>query len=140
MNERGTAMVELALVMPLLLVMVLGTVDVGRSVVAHLALEEAVHETAMFASYHGGELTDTPAQTVLIATSSTDSITIDPAAVTITCSTGVGQLASLETVRVDVTHVVTPITPFANLLYPTGIHLSASAEGKVFSSNCLATP
>ena len=140
MNERGTAMVELALVMPLLLIMVLGTVDIGRSVVAHLALEEAVHETAMFASYHGGDSPDTVAQTVLVATSSTDSITVDPAAVTVACSPGVGQLSGLETVRVDITHVVTPITPFANLIYPTGIHLTASAEGKVFSTNCLGTP
>lgn len=45
----GQALVELALVLPILVTLLLGTVDVGRIIFAYIALEEAVQEGASYA-------------------------------------------------------------------------------------------
>jgi Flp pilus assembly protein TadG len=49
-RQRGQALVELALVLPILVVLLLGTVDVGRVIFAFIALEEAVQEGAAYAA------------------------------------------------------------------------------------------
>ena len=49
-HDRGQALVEAALVIPLLLLVLMGVVDVGRVLFAYVALEEAVHEGASYAA------------------------------------------------------------------------------------------
>ncbi|HEY5486532.1 MAG TPA: TadE/TadG family type IV pilus assembly protein [Candidatus Limnocylindrales bacterium] len=61
MKRRGTgqALVEFALVLPLFLFLVFGTIDLGRGVWAMDAASHAASEAARFAIVHGGSNTDT---------------------------------------------------------------------------------
>ena len=49
-GERGTAILEMALLLPVLLLVVLGTIDFGRAVYVHNALANAARDGARFAS------------------------------------------------------------------------------------------
>ena len=48
-RRRGAALVETALAVPLLLLLVFGTVDLGRVLFGHLTLQHAVREAGRFA-------------------------------------------------------------------------------------------
>jgi Flp pilus assembly protein TadG len=50
-RSRGQALVEAAMVLPILLLLVMGVIDVGRIIFAHLALQEATQEGAIYAAY-----------------------------------------------------------------------------------------
>jgi len=49
-GERGANLVEMALVLPLLLMLLMGVVDVGRAFYSYVTLTNAVREGARFAS------------------------------------------------------------------------------------------
>jgi Flp pilus assembly protein TadG len=49
--SRGQAAVETALVLMIIMLLALGTFDLGRGIAAHLALTEATQEGAMYAGY-----------------------------------------------------------------------------------------
>ena len=142
MNERGASAVEMALLMPILLLMVLGLVDFGRAVLAHMAIEEAAQEGAMFAAYHGTDAGDTSADIVNAVRMSTSSVTIAAGDVAVVCSAKAGgdQLAAFPTVTVTISTSIAPITPLVSSWLPGGIPLAAEASGNVFTQVCLATP
>lgn len=50
-SRRGQAAVETALVLMIILLLALGTFDLGRGIAAHQALTEATQEGAMYAGY-----------------------------------------------------------------------------------------
>jgi Flp pilus assembly protein TadG len=50
-REDGVAAVEMALVMPVLLLLVLGIIDVGRLVSTQVAVQDAAQEGALFAAF-----------------------------------------------------------------------------------------
>jgi hypothetical protein len=53
-HDRGQALVETALILPLFLVLLLGIVDMGRAVWATTSLASAAREAARYAIVHGG--------------------------------------------------------------------------------------
>ncbi len=57
-RSRGQALVEFALVIPLFLALVMGTLDMGRVVWAGNSLASAAREGARFAIVHGGAGSD----------------------------------------------------------------------------------
>lgn len=54
-RESGQSLVESALVIPLILLMFMGSLDVGRLLFAYIALEEAVQEGATYGSHSTGQ-------------------------------------------------------------------------------------
>ncbi len=52
-GDAGQSLVEFALMLPVLLLLMVGTVDVGRGFQAYVALGDAVRETARQAAVHG---------------------------------------------------------------------------------------
>lgn len=58
-QERGTALVEFALVLPLLVIVCLGTIDFGRAYARWNAVKNAAREGAAFVQLHPGQLTST---------------------------------------------------------------------------------
>lgn len=50
-SARGQSLVELALVLPILLILLVGTIDVGRLLFASVAMEEAAQEGALYAAF-----------------------------------------------------------------------------------------
>ncbi len=55
---RGQSMVELALIMPLLALILVGTVDLGRAFFAYNRLTNVVKEGAIFGVYYPAQITD----------------------------------------------------------------------------------
>ena len=53
-HPRGQALVEFALVLPILVLLLTGFFDLGRVVLAHDSLSHAAREAARFAIVHGG--------------------------------------------------------------------------------------
>ncbi len=49
LNCKGIAFIELAIVLPLILLLIIGTVDVGRALIAYLELTRVVYEGARLA-------------------------------------------------------------------------------------------
>lgn len=50
-SELGLALVEFALILPLLLTLALGAVDLGRGLISYVELEQAAQEGAIFGSF-----------------------------------------------------------------------------------------
>ena len=52
--ERGQALLEFALILPIFVVAILGMIDVGRAIWANNAVANAAREAARYAAVHGG--------------------------------------------------------------------------------------
>jgi Flp pilus assembly protein TadG len=55
-DSRGQALVEFALILPILVFLLTGFFDIGRVVLAHDALSHAAREAARYAIVHGGSV------------------------------------------------------------------------------------
>ncbi len=51
-RERGQSMIELAMSITVLMVLLAGTIDLGRAFIAWLAMRDAAQEGASYASFH----------------------------------------------------------------------------------------
>lgn len=51
-NRRGTAAVELAVVLPVMMLLVLGCIDLGRAVSVHIVLSNAARTAAEYGATH----------------------------------------------------------------------------------------
>ena len=54
-GERGAALVEFAIVLPLMVVLVFGTIDIGRAYMAWNQVKGAAREGAAYAQFHPNE-------------------------------------------------------------------------------------
>jgi Flp pilus assembly protein TadG len=54
-DQRGAALVEFALCLPVLTILVFGVIDVGRAYVLLESLQNAAHEAAAYAAVHPGQ-------------------------------------------------------------------------------------
>ena len=80
MRERGQSLVELALLLPVLLIILLGLLDLGRAYYVSVALEDMAAEGAAFAAVqpNPGDLSEVQARA---AGASTGLVRIEPGAV-----------------------------------------------------------
>lgn len=51
-NEKGQSLLELAICLPMLAILLLGTLDLGRAFLTAIAMEDGVGEAALFASIY----------------------------------------------------------------------------------------
>ena len=117
-RARGQSLVELALVTPILLVLLLGAVDMGRLFYAEIAVTNAAREGAMVAassptSFVGGAACDASTNAVTCAATREGQggfVTVSPADVAMTCSPSCTK-AYGTTVTVTVTGHFQVITP-----------------------------
>ena len=56
-RERGAALVEFAIVVPLLLLLVFGAMDIGRLYFIQVSMSEAAQEGALYATFEPGDHT-----------------------------------------------------------------------------------
>lgn len=127
-RDRGAALMEAALVIPLLLLLVLGIADLGRAFAAQITLQDAVSEGALFG-------TKTPDDYALIRQRVEDSadVTLAPEDITVDCPTP-------KTVHVSATHDIEMIT-FVGRWFGTEITVTPEAVGTVItSSTCSPSP
>ena len=123
--ERGAAVVELAFVLPLLLLLVLGITDFSRALLTNITVVEAAQEGALYASYFPGG--DVPQRVV----DSVDDIALTPGDVT----TAIDLTACAATVTVDHDYPMT--TPVGKLFLGDTITLSHAVTSTIFAAGCV---
>ena len=122
-GERGSAAVEFALLLPVLLLIVFGIIDFGRALNAQETLTQAAREGARLAALNQPDVTG---RTQSAATG------LSPVGVTVTpCPVGAGPEVS-ATVKVSyLFHFVTPIGAVAGLVGGKGLGspITLTAQG-----------
>jgi Flp pilus assembly protein TadG len=112
-RQRGQAIAEFAIVIPLLFLMLVGLVDVGRIVYINNALAQGAREGARWGAVQGRA--SSPAGLISVADEVKTRMTAVPnPTVTVTCDRLVTTTTDCSTgdiINVNVTSSVTPITP-----------------------------
>ena len=130
---RGQALVEFALVFPLLMLLVFALIDLGRVVYTHNAIAEAAREGARWGSVQARSARDIPG----IEAHAVDNVVGVGAGVTATATcvrpgTVVVPCAQNDTLEVEVETSMELITPFvAQLMNASGLNpfeLSSTAQ------------
>ena len=112
-NERGQSLVEVALAMPLLILIVMGILDLGRAFYAYVALSDAAAEGAAYAAIHPDDTTQIVER---VADTSNVLVVIDPALV----SVDVPDTTPGNPITVTVQYEYQILTPIMNSFVPEG--------------------
>jgi Flp pilus assembly protein TadG len=118
-KELGQAVVEMALLLPSLLLIILGILDLGRAVYMRTTLSGAVREGCRVAIVS----TKTDTQIRLAVQNAAVGVTIPSGSITIA-----GSRASGGVVAVSATVIFHPLTPLITQIAGDSITLSASAR------------
>jgi len=107
--ERGQSLAEMALMMSLLLILLVGVIDVGRGIFVYLALRDAAQEGALFGSTDPTNFTDIETR-VRNSSSLVENLSADPNANTNVAITIVGSACTGNGITVRVSYDNFPIT------------------------------
>ena len=128
-SDRGAALVEAALVIPLVILIVLGVTDVSRAFFVKAAVQESAQEGAIYAALNPGD----PAGAITRAEEAVDRPNL-AGSITVTCP------APFQ-VTVTVDHQFDLITPFMSSFFGGPIDLTHSETSRVLSSTvCAPSP
>ncbi|HET92049.1 MAG TPA: pilus assembly protein [Chloroflexi bacterium] len=128
-KEKGQSLVEMALVLPIMLIILAGVLEVGRLYYVYVAVSDAAGEGANYAAVfpdpaHRTELTQR------VQEASGGLVVIDPSLIQVDCP----NVASGNPVTVTVGYTFTVAAPFAHIFIPDGeIILNATATGAILS-------
>lgn len=121
MSERGVTLVEMAIVIPLLIVLIMGMVDMGRALAAQITLQDAVSEGALFGSQNPNDYTEVRARVMDAA-----DIPLQADDVTVTCP-------GTKQIHVAATHDVEMLT-FVGQWFGASLTLEPESQGTVVTS------
>ncbi len=142
-RSRGQSLVELALVLPVLMLLVLAAVDLGRIFFAQIAVANAAREGAYEASYHGTYVPNAPcsdANTVMCAilNEAQSSLAIAPADVAWSCNNAGGCAPGGfgDRVTITVTGHFSLLTPLLSAFFGgTNVAFSSAAAADIVATN-----
>lgn len=132
MRERGQSLVEFALVAPIFMIILLGTFEGARAVLAYNTLSNASREGARYALVHGANSPAPvgPGNTTALTTyvrNYTD--TLGSSHVTITPTWPDGSNAIGSYAQVTITYAYTPL--FAGMLHLGAMNFSSSSKAVI---------
>jgi Flp pilus assembly protein TadG len=127
-HSRGQAFTEVALVLPILLVLLMGTIDVARLLFASVAVEEATQEGALFAAFSPTSFI--PIRDRINTSSDTDEV-VD-ATVSVSCS--LSPAPGSVTVTTQVNYPL--ITPIVSAMLGGTVQLSATVVAPNLAGAC----
>jgi hypothetical protein len=126
-SERGLAEVEFVTILPLLLILAVGVVDLGRGLIAYTELEQAAQEGAIYGSF-------APSDPALIETrvrtSSVGMVDMSDAAVV---TVGVECPDADKKIRVRLTYTLRLVTPVVADMFGGTIQLETQSVGTNFT-------
>lgn len=123
-NERGQAMVELALVLPLLLLILAGIFDIGRVIYTTMNLNEVTEQTVRL----GGLGQSDSAMTQYAV----DHVNVkDPSLLEVDITPTDGNRVSGGYVKVTLKYPITFVTPIISQLFSNPIMLAANSTIRV---------
>lgn len=129
-GERGVSATEVALMLPFLLMVTMGIVDLGRIMYFQMGVQEAVQEGAAYASIEP----DDPSGIVDRTVEATSAIELTSSDVVVTCPS-----ASSVTVTADFS--LPMLTPFVDQMIGGGFVVTSSATTTAFTltETCVAS-
>jgi Flp pilus assembly protein TadG len=124
-RERGTAIVELALVLPIMLLMAMGVLDFGRAIYVRNALANAARDGARFATID-------PRNTACIQSAAAANSSLANLTAANVSITRPGTLLPGQPITVAVQSTYQPLTPLiASTIGANSLTLSASATMQI---------
>ena len=156
-HDRGQALVEFALVLPLMLLLLLLAVDFGRLFTTYIAVNNAAREGAFYAAEHAADtpfdgtaynagVEATASQEVNVqAQGGEGTLTVTPpvcfpagGGAPIACNVAASQTSGIGNhVQVSVSQPFTLLTPFVGELFGGQIDLSAQATAPVLDADAV---
>lgn len=112
---RGQSLVEFVIVLPVLLIIAAGVLDLGRLYFAYVAVTDAASEGAAYAAMH-----PTSGSTVIARARDASNLTAEDSDVAFYCPT-CPSISSGDSVTVTVTYSFTLVTPIVNAMVPGGV-------------------
>jgi len=123
-NDRGQAIVEFTLIIPLILILMFAMLETGRFVHAAYEVEHASRESARIGALGG---TDSE----IITGVNTNASSLDVQRITVTISPTENFRNSGDQITVTVNYQFTPITPFVGAIYTNGMTISSDMSMRV---------
>ena len=126
-NQRGAALMEAALAVPLLIILAFGILDVGRAIYTKINLNDVAQEGTIYGAYYPSD----PATVRQRVVDSATNLSLTTSDVTVTCP------ATPKAIKVSVTTDLKTITPF---FFGKTFTLTASQEGDLLTDvACVAS-
>lgn len=128
-RSRGQNLVEFAIVLPVFLWLVLGTVDFGRGIASYVLISDCAREGARAGIFAGSEFPDGQEDAQIVAAVNSQTLflgTIPSSDVTITPEPQSAR-ASGGNISVTVTYGFQPITPLISSVVGSTITMTASS-------------
>ena len=114
--EKGQSLLEFALVVPILLIILAGVLDLGRLYYAYVAVTDAAAEGAAYAAIHP-QVSHRSEVLQRAQEASGELVQIDPNMVQVDCPT----IMSGAPITVTVSYSFTVATPLINAMVPGGV-------------------
>jgi len=115
-KENGQSLLEMALILPVLIIILAGVLDLGRLYYAYVSVTDAAAEGAAYAAMHP-EQSSRDEVLKRAQEASKGLVQVDPNAVQVDCPT----VASGAPITVTVSYSFTVATPFINAIVPSGV-------------------
>ncbi len=142
-RQRGQSLVELAITLPILLLLLGGVIDLGRGFLILVAVENAAGEGALYGAVHPECLTDDHAPTICQGSESVAGrvreegrpiieLTEDNAVITVEVEGG-APITAGSTLLVTVTYTYSPLTPVGYLVWGETAEVTATARQAILS-------
>jgi Flp pilus assembly protein TadG len=127
--EKGQSLLEFALIVPILLIILAGVLDLGRLYYAYVAVTDAAAEGASYAAIH--PQANARAEVLQRAQEASGALVqIDPTMVQIDCPA----IAAGAPITVTVSYSFTVATPLLNVIVPSGeLRLRAVATESILT-------
>ena len=130
-DDRGASTLELAFVLPVLFILAVGIVDMGRALAVGVTVSEAAQEGLTYATFEPDE-TDAIIARIVFSSPDAD---LGAENVTITCPT-----APSDHIAVTVDYDIDLMTPFIADMLGGTITMSKTVIGEIFSEDpCAAS-
>ena len=117
-GKRGQSLVEVALLLPILLMLLSGLIDFGRIYYAMVALNDSAEEGASYAALWPSDYSEIQLRT---ADASAGIVSFPPEAVNVTYPPGYPDVNVGTPITVTVDYTIPLFTPFANTIFPDGV-------------------
>jgi len=128
-TEKGQSLLEFALIVPILLIILAGVLDLGRLYYAYVAVTDAAAEGASYAAIH--PQANERAEVLQRAQEASGALVqIDPTMVQVDCPA----VAAGAPITVTVSYSFTVATPLLNVMVPSGaLRLRAVASEPILA-------
>lgn len=123
-NEKGQALVEFAIILPILLLLIMGILQFGMLINSYLTLENSSREGARLGIVGG---TNSDIQNIVIKTAPT----LDPSAITINITPSDGTRNSGDTLTINLTYNYKLTIPIISQLFNNSVMLNAQTSMRI---------